>query len=76
MAEPAPILRCIWCCKDTKTNPCEHCGSDQVTDRTKPHSPHWSRKTMRTVECKICDREIPYEEHGKVNDRCVPNPTP
>lgn len=66
------ILRCIWCCKDTRTDPCEHCGCDYVMDRTKPHAPHWSRKTMRTVECKVCDREISYEQQGQVDDICHP----
>jgi len=61
MSEIKPILRCIWCCKDTKTSPCEHCGSDNVVDRTKPHEPHWSRATISQVECKICDRRGPYE---------------
>jgi hypothetical protein len=69
----AGVLRCIWCCRDTKTTPCEHCGSDQVSDRTKPHAPNWSRKTIRTVECKICGREIPYEQHGFAGDVCTPN---
>ena len=66
------ILRCLWCGRDTKSAPCEHCGSDQVCDRTKPHSPHWSRKSIQTVECKICGREIPYHEHGKAGDICLP----
>lgn len=67
------ILRCTWCCRDTKTNPCEHCGSDSsVVDRTEPHNPHWSRRTMRTVDCKVCDREVPNSEQGKPGERCFP----
>jgi hypothetical protein len=66
------ILRCIWCMKDTKTNPCEHCGSDQVVDRTKPHTPHWSRRTIRTIECKICDRVAHYDQQMVKDDRCIP----
>jgi len=67
-----PILRCIWCMKDTKTNPCEHCGSDQVVDKTKRHKPHWSRFTINTIKCKICDRQAPYEQQLIANDMCNP----
>ncbi len=67
-----PIWRCTWCCKDTKTKACEHCGSDHaVSDRTKPHRPEWSRKTMTTVECKVCDREGPYSIQGS-SELCNP----
>jgi putative endonuclease len=69
---PSAILRCIWCIKDTKTNPCEHCGSDQVVDRTVKHAPHWSRATMNTVECKICDRSVPNNQQYIPGDKCEP----
>lgn len=56
-----PIWRCTFCCKDTKTIPCEHCQNDlSVTDRTKPHRPEWSRYSIQEVECKVCDRRGPY----------------
>lgn len=73
--ESTAVFRCLWCCKDTKVNPCEHCESDAVVNRAVPHSPHWSRKTIRTVECKVCDREIPSEEQGRVGDTCPGNRT-
>lgn len=57
----SPIWRCVWCIKDSKTEACERCGGP-CEDRTKPHIPHWSRKTMATVECKICDRSVSYEQ--------------
>lgn len=54
-------LRCSWCCRDTRTKPCEHCDNDMaVIDRTKPHRPEWSRASTSEVECKICDRRGPY----------------
>ena len=62
-----PILRCIWCCKDVTHKPCEHCDNTCVIDRTQPHHSHWSRKTMQTVECKVCDRERPNAGHGADN---------
>jgi len=59
--EKPPIWRCTWCCKDTKTIPCEHCKSDMsAIDRTKPHRPEWSRYSINEVECKVCDRRGPY----------------
>jgi hypothetical protein len=66
------ILRCEWCIKDTKTNPCEHCGSISVSDRTKPHAPHWSRHTRHLIICKVCDRTAGYEQQGVANDMCYP----
>lgn len=56
-------LRCIWCCKDTKTDPCENCGSDQVCDPNKPHVHHWSRRTIITMECKVCDKVISNKDY-------------
>lgn len=55
--------RCTWCCKDTEGNkPTCSCGNDHaVIDRMRPHHPHWSRKTINTVECKVCGREGPHE---------------
>ena len=73
MATTKPIFRCTWCCKDTESKPCQHCGNECcVVDRTKPHTPEWSRKTIATVECKICDRQAPYASQGIVGDRCNP----
>lgn len=62
-------LRCIWCIRDTKTKPCEHCGSDQVYNKNKFHTPHWSRLTIKTVECKQCGKVISMEDYlsGKHN---------
>ena len=65
-----PILRCIQCLTDTQTNPCEHCGSDQVVDRTQQHIPHWSRWTALKAACKICDRKVNYDDMS--DDPCVP----
>src|SRR5215472_6693809 len=54
------MLRCTWCCKDTRTSPCENCGSDiAVVDPYKEHTHDWSRKTITTMECKVCDLEVP-----------------
>jgi hypothetical protein len=69
-----PVLRCIWCGQDTRTKPCEHCQNYEVVDRTQPHVPHWSRRTLDTVCCKICDREVRYDEHGYAEDLCRPEP--
>lgn len=49
----------------TDTNPCQHCGSDQVYDMDAPHTCHWSRKTIATVECKICGRTLSAEDYYK-----------
>lgn len=67
-----PIWRCTFCCKDTKTKECEHCGNDVSTvDRTQPHAPEWSRATSEEVECKVCDRRAPYTEQGS-SAQCHP----
>lgn len=63
-------LRCIWCCRDTKTRPCEHCKSDQVYEKTTRHRPHWSRATINNVECLICGRIGSYDEQGKPDNDC------
>ena len=55
--------RCIWCIKDTKTNPCEWCNGNDVVDKNKSHNHHWSRNTWNTVICKICDKIISLEEY-------------
>ncbi len=74
--ESTPILRCTWCCKDTPTSPCHRCGNDVcLTDRTKPHRPEWSRKTISTVECKVCDRSGPYSIQT-TSDDCPGNHAP
>lgn len=52
------MLRCTWCCKDTRKKPCEHCGSDVVFDPYKEHTHQWSRKTINTMECLVCDLEV------------------
>lgn len=71
-----PIFRCLLCCRDTKTKSCERCQTeDFVTDRTKPHTPHWSRKTINKIECKICDREAGYEQQLVADDMCNPTPS-
>jgi hypothetical protein len=77
--ESRPIWRCTWCCKDTTTIPCEHCGNDlSVTDRTKPHHPEWSRYSISEVECKVCDRRGPYSlqrESSWCNETNIPKST-
>lgn len=58
------MLRCTWCCKDTKTNSCEHCGnSHSVSDPYEQHNHEWSRKTIKTMECKVCDLEVSNEDY-------------
>lgn len=68
-----PILRCIQCCKDTVISPCQQCGQTvTVVDRTKPHTPHWIARTISTVACKICDREITFEQYMNGDNHCNP----
>ena len=62
-----PIWRCTRCIKDSPEPVCDKCGNECV-DSTQPHHAHWSRKTIRTVECKICDRAVTYEQMGTDND--------
>lgn len=48
--------RCTWCGRDCAKLFCDHCGCDfNVVDRSLPHTHEWSRKTINSVECKICD---------------------
>ena len=57
--ETTPIFRCTWCGRDNGDDgkECAACANTStLIDRTKRHSPHWSRRTMNTVECKVCDR--------------------
>jgi uncharacterized CHY-type Zn-finger protein len=49
--------------KNTPSKPCVHCGSDQVADPTLPHDHHWSRNTIDSVICKICDKVISFDEY-------------
>lgn len=57
-------LRCTWCCKDVESGPpCPMCGNHSVSDKTAPHRAEWSRKTIRSMECKVCDREISNEDY-------------
>ncbi len=49
----------------TGTKPCEHCGSTQVENMDAPHTCEWSRKTIDTVECKVCERTMSMEEYLK-----------
>mgnify|MGYP001602384043 CR=1 FL=1 len=59
-----PKYRCIWCMKDTFTNPCEFCGnSDHIYIKGAKHTCHWSRKTINSMECKICERVISNEDY-------------
>jgi hypothetical protein len=52
-----PKYRCIMCMQDCETNYCPRCESNfSVVDSTKPHSHHWSRRTINSVECKICGK--------------------
>jgi len=57
----SPIWLCPRCLKDSPGPVCDQCGGECV-DRTRPHNSHWSRKTIRTVACKICDRTVNYEQ--------------
>ena len=64
-------LVCSWCCKPTRTKPCEHCGNDcTVTDADKPHRTEWSRKTITQVECKICGRTAPINSNYYEDNQC------
>jgi hypothetical protein len=57
------LYRCVWCIKDTKTNPCEFCGSEYVALKDEDHNCHWSMNTMFSVKCKICDKIISYDDY-------------
>lgn len=63
-AEPTPVNRCAWCMCDVETGieACPHCGLE-VHDPRKPHRHEWSRKTLDTVECKICKTTWPMDEY-------------
>lgn len=64
-------LQCTWCMRPSNPPVCEHCGNAaHLRDPNKPHTPEWSRCTWNTVECKICGRKIPFEEHGRADDIC------
>jgi hypothetical protein len=62
--EDKPIYRCVWCIKDTRTNPCEFCGSDQVALKDEKHNCHWLSHTVSSVKCKICDKIISYDDYS------------
>ena len=50
-----PKYICTWCCKPTKTLICPRCKcDDNVMDANKPHTHQWSRKTINSIECKVC----------------------
>lgn len=60
---PKPY-RCTWCMKDTISIPCQHCQiSIGIVDPDAEHEHQWSRKTINTVECKVCGLVRP-------NDSC------
>ncbi len=63
-----PRYRCTFCGGDCWEETCPRCGhSDAVFDKRAPHRCEWSRKTINTVECKICDRTLSmavYLQHG------------
>jgi uncharacterized Zn finger protein len=49
--------------KDTPTLICPNCGcSDNVVDKNAPHRCHWSRKTINTLECKVCGKVATRKE--------------
>jgi hypothetical protein len=67
------MLRCTWCCRDTETNPCQHCGNtDTVMDPSQPHRADWSRKNIKEMECKVCDRVVSNRDYfaGTVENQC------
>ena len=73
------MMRCLVCGKDTGPEIlgcCEHCASGFLVDRTKVHPPHWSRHTMMSMICKICDRVISNEDYfndqAKREAECIP----
>jgi hypothetical protein len=39
--------------------------STQVENMDAPHTCEWSRKTIDTVECKVCERTMSMEEYLK-----------
>lgn len=63
--------RCILCCKDSDTDPCQHCGNKYALYiKGEKHDCHWSRRTISTMECKICDRVISNDDYfsGNIKD--------
>jgi len=59
--------RCIWCMKDSAADPCEFCGSDNLYVKGEKHTCHWSRETINTIKCKVCDRIISMDDYLKGN---------
>ena len=56
MKDAETRYRCTWCGRDWMVPFCGHCNSEgNVVDTSLPHRHQWSRKTINSVECKICD---------------------
>jgi hypothetical protein len=53
--------------KDSAADPCEFCGSDNLYVKGEKHTCHWSRETINTVKCKVCDRIISMDDYLKGN---------
>jgi len=56
-------FRCTWCMHDVNGPTCPHCGPQMVRRKDAPHDCEWSRKTINTVECKVCGKVLPMQEH-------------
>ena len=63
--------RCVFCCKDSEEIPCQNCGNDHTLYiKGEKHSCQWSRRTIATMECKVCDRVISNVDYfsGNIKD--------
>jgi hypothetical protein len=64
-------MRCTWCIRDSKTaDRCDKCGSKHLRDPSEPHTPDWSRRTLATWECKVCDRVISNTDDAAIASEC------
>ena len=64
-------MRCTWCIRDTQTpDRCDQCGSKYLSDPNLPHDPDWSRHTIKTWVCKVCDRIVDNTDWEAIGARC------
>jgi hypothetical protein len=63
--------RCVFCCKDSEEIPCQKCGNDHTLYvKGEKHTCQWSRRTISSMECKVCDRVISNKDYfsGNIKD--------